>query len=179
MSSRSIRAAGARGSRFFGGWTGARLAIPITAKLSLCHPRDIICEGLRGAAGGAHTYGSGDVAKVLPKIAATLEAAAIYPRGHQYRHKVVGICTSCLLPEWSGPGTLGFMRLAAVGAGQTVAIACQVRGEEVTGSNRRRSDIWDELSGGAFVADFYIDTPGIGALSPPIPPCRDLRVLQR
>jgi hypothetical protein len=33
------------------------------------------------------------------------------------------------------------------------------------------SAVWDRLTSGDWVSDFYIDTPNIGTFSPPIPPC--------
>lgn len=63
---------------------------------------------------------------------------------------------------------------AAVGAplygipeGGTLSITCQVHGQRVLSG----SDIWDRLTDGGWVYDWYTTTPNIGAFSPPIPVC--------
>lgn len=52
-------------------------------------------------------------------------------------------------------------------AGATIVIACQTTGDEVNGV----SDIWDQLTSGGYVSDYYVDTPGVGVPSPGIPSC--------
>ena len=58
--------------------------------------------------------------------------------------------------------------------GLRLAIICQAVGQTTIGANGASSAIWDRLSTGGFVPDFYVNTPNVGSFSPPIPPCRDL-----
>lgn len=48
----------------------------------------------------------------------------------------------------------------------SVAVVCQIHGDNVAGSS-----IWDQLSGGGFVADYYVNTPVTGGFSPGVPQC--------
>lgn len=66
----------------------------------------------------------------------------------------------------SGP-QLGAPVTGQLAAGQSVTISCQTTGDEVNGT----SDIWDQLSTGGYVSDYYMDTPVVGAPSPGIPNC--------
>ena len=53
-------------------------------------------------------------------------------------------------------------------AGSIIDIVCQTTGDRVNNS----TNVWDGLTTGAFVTDFYMDTSGMnGAFSPPIPRC--------
>lgn len=47
-----------------------------------------------------------------------------------------------------------------------VAIACQTTGSSVNGS-----PIWDKLSTGPYVSDYYVSTPNVGTYSPGLPEC--------
>jgi len=56
--------------------------------------------------------------------------------------------------------------------GTTVYIECQAGGVSyATGGSPSSDDIWDQLTNGAFVADYWINTKGIGNFSPGIPRC--------
>jgi hypothetical protein len=139
---------------------------------SWCHPADIICEGLRGARSGQHGNYDRDVAATLREIAIPLARLGVKPAVRVHRYAVAGTCTVgvCALAEWSGAGT-SFRRVGAVYEGQQVEVACQTFGEPVTGANGGTSAIWDQLSNGAFIPDYYVSTPGVGAPSPSISPC--------
>jgi hypothetical protein len=66
----------------------------------------------------------------------------------------------------AGPGT-GYAHLGTLPDGAAVHIVCQAHGQRVLpGSN-----IWNRLSNGAWVYDWYTSTPRVGAFSPPIPRC--------
>jgi hypothetical protein len=150
---------------------------------SWCHNRDLVCQGFRllGTGFKEHRNYALDVdgaLGVLGNRLVTLPGGVIplsaLSKAHQYA--VTGTCSvgSCALAEWSGPGIAGSEAVGAAYEGQTVAIVCQVTGQSVSGPNGVTSAIWDRLSNGAFVSDFYINTPRVGAYSPHIPQCRDL-----
>ena len=65
-----------------------------------------------------------------------------------------------------GPGT-SFPVARLVPNGSPIDITCQVQEQIVNGSN-----IWNQLSDGTFVSDFYCDTPNFDKFSPPIPMCQ-------
>jgi surface antigen len=90
-----------------------------------------------------------------------------------YVHHVVGTCAdgACGLHERTGPGYTSYGSVGVVYDGQEIDIACQTMGETVTGGSRASSAVWDRLSNGSFVSDYYTDTPNVGVFSPPIPPC--------
>jgi surface antigen len=48
----------------------------------------------------------------------------------------------------------------------TITISCQTTGSSVNGSS-----IWDELPGGRYVSDYWIDTPAYGQFSPGLVRC--------
>jgi hypothetical protein len=139
---------------------------------SWCHWRDFVCQGFGPIRKGQHGNYVSDVPAALHQIGIRLARLGIGSPVRSYPHFVVGTCNpgACALATWSGPGTTS-TQIGAVDEGQRVNVTCQAVGEVVTGANGRASDIWDQLSDGAFVADFYIDTPGVGTLSPPIPSC--------
>ncbi len=51
--------------------------------------------------------------------------------------------------------------------GASVMIACQTNSGAAVGG----SPIWDELAGGGYVPDYYVDTPAVGTFSPGLPQC--------
>ena len=76
------------------------------------------------------------------------------------------------LKERSGPG-LSYPYGAILPEGRGIQIACQVRSGSAVGG----STVWDQLSDGTYVSDFYTDTPvyngftpGIGQCGTPSPP---------
>lgn len=138
--------------------------------VSSCHRFDVICQGFHGLkyTGATHgTYGRVDAEAALAAVASHLAAPG-------YRQTVKGTCArrACALTEWSGPGTTRFEHVGAAYEGQQIVIICQTTGEIVTGANGGSSAIWDRLRNGAFVPDYYIDTPGVGDFSPHIPRCQ-------
>jgi surface antigen/uncharacterized protein YraI len=68
--------------------------------------------------------------------------------------------------ERSGPGT-GFEQVGWLQEGTTIMISCQVKSE----SSVNGSPVWDLLTDGKFVTDFYTDTPVVGDYSPGIARC--------
>jgi surface antigen len=69
------------------------------------------------------------------------------------------------LRQRGGPGT-GFASVGVLAIGAAVQVACQTRGGSVRGSS-----VWDRLANGAYVSDYYVDTPAFNAFSPGIPVC--------
>jgi surface antigen len=56
--------------------------------------------------------------------------------------------------------------------GTTVYVACQVQGAVYsTGGSPASDSIWDQLSTGPYVADYWLSTPAVGTFSPGIPRC--------
>jgi surface antigen len=70
------------------------------------------------------------------------------------------------LYERSGPGT-NYDHIGWLPEGATIMIACQVISE----NNVEGSPVWDLLTDGGFVTDFYTDTPVVGNFSPGIARC--------
>lgn len=146
---------------------------------SWCHGRDLVCQGLGGFK--AHGTYADETESAGARIAARLRARGAVPAsapvdsGPAGTYHVAGACAPgpCTLATWSGPGTTRFKRVDVVSEHQQLDIACQTIGESVTGANRRSSAIWDRLTDGSFISDFYVDTPNINEFSPPLPRCSE------
>jgi hypothetical protein len=140
---------------------------------SWCHARDIVCQGSPRSRFTSHKTYALEIPAAVEAIARRLAFGA---NGHLYA--VSGTCHggTCAVGEWSGPGTTSFQPVGAVHEGQTVGIACQAVGQAVTGAQGGSSPIWDRLLDGAFVPDYYIDTPDYGTFSPRIPRCGALAI---
>jgi uncharacterized protein YraI len=65
----------------------------------------------------------------------------------------------------AGPGT-SYQLAGRLAGGTPIDIVCQTMGENVNGSA-----VWDKLSTGTYVSDWYTTTPAVGAYSPGIPQC--------
>jgi hypothetical protein len=76
-----------------------------------------------------------------------------------------GYETLAALNVYATPSSSGQV-VGSLGNGATVNIGCQTRGSSVNGSS-----IWDRLSGGGYIPDYYVDTQNIGTFSPGIPQC--------
>jgi uncharacterized protein YraI len=70
------------------------------------------------------------------------------------------------LIERSGPGT-GYARVGSLAEGTWLDITCQVR----SGSSVGGSTMWDLLSNGGWISDYYTTTPVYNDNSPGIPIC--------
>jgi len=90
---------------------------------------------------------------VLPPKAPAL------PVGHPYR-------TTDVVRERSGPATW-YRTVGIVPAGQRIMIVCQVRSSSVING----TGIWDRLSNGSYVTDYYTSTPAFNRFSPGLPRC--------
>jgi hypothetical protein len=89
-----------------------------------------------------------------------------------YTFHVTGTCRdgACGLRVRTGPGYSSYPYTRVVYDGNAVDIVCQTLGETVS-NGYASSAVWDRLTDGGYVSDFYIDTPNIGTWSPPIPRC--------
>jgi hypothetical protein len=77
----------------------------------------------------------------------------------------------CGINERAGPG-FGYQVVGGKAEGAEVDIVCQTTGDMVSGTIGGSSNIWDRLTDGNYVADLFVDTPGVGVFSdPPIPHC--------
>lgn len=85
--------------------------------------------------------------------------APAQPAGHPYR-------TTDVIRQRSGPGT-GFHTVGILPAGARIMIVCQVRSSSVI----RGTGIWDRLSDGSYVTDYYTTTPAFNTFSPGLPRC--------
>lgn len=70
------------------------------------------------------------------------------------------------LTERTGPG-LNYGSAGSLLEGQQIQISCQQQSGSAVGG----SDIWDQLTNGNWVSDFYTTTPVYAAFSPGIPQC--------
>ncbi len=77
-------------------------------------------------------------------------------------YKIVG---TPRVAKRSGPG-VSYRRLGWIYGGTSIDVACQQRGTNVRGSS-----IWNRLSDGSWVSDFYVSTPVFNDYSPGIPKC--------
>lgn len=100
-------------------------------------------------------------------------ANSVTANGHTYfPYFVVGACEEgeCAIRTRSGPGP----KYPVVGEkheGDELDIVCQAAGETFTSHLGGSSTIWDMLTDGSWVPDYFADTPGHGSLSPPVPTC--------
>jgi surface antigen len=90
-----------------------------------------------------------------------------------YPYYVVGTCEEgeCGLELRSAPRYVGSTLTGTRHDGEEVDIVCQAHGETFISELGGVSDIWDMLTNGSWVSDFFVDTPERGAPSPPIPLC--------
>ena len=83
-------------------------------------------------------------------------------------YKVVG---SSGLNERSAPSASS-TKLGTLSNGTTVYLACQAQGIAYsTGGSPASDSIWDQLTNGDFVADYWVNTPGVGRFTKGIPRC--------
>lgn len=70
------------------------------------------------------------------------------------------------LYERSGPGT-NYSQIGWLANGATIMIACQIKSDSAVNG----SAVWDLLTDGKFITDYYTDTPVVGDYSPGIGHC--------
>jgi len=81
------------------------------------------------------------------------------PVGHSYR-------VTDVVRQRSGPGT-SFGTRGFLADGQQISLVCQVRSASVING----TGIWDRLSDGSYVTDYYTTTPAFNTFSPGIARC--------
>ena len=82
----------------------------------------------------------------------------------QYRYDVHGTRTGSL-DERAAPSSTSAVQ-HVLPEGNTLYLTCQATGSDVNGS-----EVWDKLTNGGWVPDYYVDTPDVGTFSYPVPPC--------
>jgi hypothetical protein len=89
-----------------------------------------------------------------------------------YVHRVTGTCRdgACGLRLRTGSGYSTFAAVGSLPEGAEADVVCQSIGETVS-NGFASSAVWDRLTDGYWVSDFYIDTPNVGTYSSPIPQC--------
>jgi len=94
------------------------------------------------------------------------------PAPQYFVHHVSGTCRdgACGLTLRAGPGYSGYAAVGGLPEGGEADVVCQAMGQTVS-NGYASSAVWDRLTNGDWASDFYIDTPNIGAFSPPIPQC--------
>lgn len=81
------------------------------------------------------------------------------------------VVSSSGLYERSAPSASS-TKLGTLSNGTTVYIACQAQGiSYATGGSPASDAIWDQLTNGDFVADYWVNTPGRATFSSEIPRC--------
>lgn len=90
-----------------------------------------------------------------------------------FPYYVSGTCQEeeCGLPVYSGPGYTKYETVGERQDGEEVDILCQAPGEAFASKFGGTSSIWDKLTGGGWVSDYYVNTPERAVPSPPIPLC--------
>lgn len=90
-----------------------------------------------------------------------------------YPYYVVGTCEDgqCGLNVRSGPGYSEYPVVGKKYDGEEIRVVCQAYGEEFNAPSGGSSRIWDKLTDGNWAIDYYVNTPGRGVPSPPLPPC--------
>jgi hypothetical protein len=77
-----------------------------------------------------------------------------------------GYATLAALNVRSGPG-ISYSKVGSLANGTSIAIACQTKGDSVNGST-----IWDQLTTGGYISDYYVNTPVTGGFSPGLSQCQ-------
>jgi hypothetical protein len=99
---------------------------------------------------------------------ATITSTAAQAAAPAGPYHVVG---STGLYERSAPASAS-TKLGTLSNGTTVYISCQAQGISYsTGGSPATDSIWDQLTNGDFVADYWVSTPYVGKFSPNIPRC--------
>jgi len=87
-----------------------------------------------------------------------------------YHYAVSGAGSSGLRVR-TGPGFSSYSVTRILPDQAGIDIVCQTRGERVYGSSSSSSSVWDQLTQGDWVSDWYVNTPNIDQFTAPIPQC--------
>ena len=113
---------------------------------------------------------SGTLGAFSPPIPRCTDAPPLPDRTDRYYvYRVHGTCGDglCGLRERTGPAYDTFPSTAIYPDGTALDVSCQTTGEAAGGN-----EVWDKLTDGFYVSDFYLDTPGgDGNFTAAIPRC--------
>ncbi len=110
------------------------------------------------------------VVTLAPRGAVSLAAASSPASSGPGTYTVIGTGSDGL-NERSSPSTSGTI-VGNLPNASTIDIACQTSGGTyATGGSPATDSIWDQLTSGSYVADFWVNTPAVGTFSPGIPRC--------
>jgi hypothetical protein len=86
---------------------------------------------------------------------------------------VVGTCEDgeCGLNLRSGPSYTEYPATDKRYDGEELDVVCQEVGENFKAPSGEETKVWDQLTNGDWVIDYYVDTPNRGRFSPPLPRC--------
>lgn len=79
----------------------------------------------------------------------------------------------CSVNECTSPKPCGKQAVGRLKEGEMAKITCQTRGGRVPARGSGGSKIWDKLTDGNYVTDYYVETPGLGRFTPGIPRCSE------
>jgi hypothetical protein len=79
----------------------------------------------------------------------------------------------CSVNECTSPKPCGKQAVGRLEEGEMAKIICQTRGGRVPAKGPGGSKIWDKLTNGNYVTDYYVETPGLGRFTPGIPRCSE------
>jgi surface antigen len=109
--------------------------------------------------------GSGIKMALGALLAVGMLVTMVAPAGASTAYGPYLTLASPTLNERSAPSTSGTV-VATLAYHSTISITCQILGSPVNGSS-----IWDRLANGAYVSDYWVNTPNFATWSPPIPRC--------
>jgi hypothetical protein len=107
----------------------------------------------------AHRYIHFVAAAAVRPVSLPTPPQPAQPSGHPY-------FTTDNVRQRSGPGT-GYRTVGILPAGHRIMIVCQVR----SGSVINGTAIWDRLTDGTYVTDYYASTPAFNTFSPGLKGC--------
>jgi surface antigen len=99
-------------------------------------------------------------------VAAVVTPAAPLGPTHPARGTGHAYYTTDTVRQRFGPGT-GYPALGVVPVGHRIVIVCQIRSSSVVNGTA----VWDRLSDGSYVTDYYTTTPAFNRFSPGLSSC--------
>jgi hypothetical protein len=137
---------------------------------------------------GCEPWGSGGLTAADTACKRTLEEGTLRKPGRIAKIGILTVGLVSVLLLWASPasadatyqvyGTGGVglsirsapsassSRLGLLAEGTSISIHCQTYGDNINGST-----IWDQLSSGGYVSDWYVNTPNVGTFSPGLYQC--------
>ena len=119
---------------------------------------------------GSGTYVNTPYIEWLPTTASSTPPPPPPPPASYGPYSVIGTGSNGL-NERSQPSTSATI-VGHLANGTAVYLSCQVAGSaDSTGGSPSTDSIWDRLTNGAYVADYWLSTPAVGTFSAGIPRC--------